>query len=557
MSQLLFDKLAAVRRKQTKVAALRGLAGLVGLAILLLAFGMLLDYYLELPYFLRASLLAIDVAVLTYLLLTTIFIPVFFGPDRDDLALLIERALPQFQTRLIASVQLAHPAALPAGASRSIASAMIRQTEELAQPLDFTQVIKTDPLLKTTSLAALVFLLGASTFVYGGQASLALLQRAFLASAEVPRKTRVISLTEAQTIAIGDNLTLHALAQGVIPTSGSLHLTYASGRKQTFTIDPAPDTPHRFSRLIENIQESFTYYITLNDGKSKTYAITAVPRPTVVALEFHQTYPAYTGRPPERRSPGDLSLLAGSQLRIQLKASKPVKAGAIHLVGLEQDLPLTVTGSQRTELIGTLPIPAKDLAGLSLRLTDEHGIASKADTVYPIDLVLDKEPTLKITWPDRKDELATQQARLMMGFEATDYFGIAKVILHYRVDRQVTAESTVTGDEKTLELDLSSFTPDQLRLLRNRYEFDLAKLSPRPSESSIVHYWLEVQDGNTVTGPGKAFSDRFQAKIVSDIAKRDELMHRLNDQLSTVDYVTQDQEKLNQNLGALIIEKQP
>jgi hypothetical protein len=555
MTNLLFNKLAAVRRKLTLVSAAQGLSAIAGLAILLLALTMTLDYYLELPYFLRAALLAIDISALTYVLLWSVLAPLLFGPDNDDLALLVERALPQFRTRLIASIQLAHPAAIPAHASQSIVQAMIRQTEDLSQPLDFTKVIKTDSLLKTASLAALILLLGASAFVYGGQASTALLQRAFLANTEVPRKTRVTSLTESQTVAIGDNIALEALAKGAIPSYGYLHLSYDSGRKQTFTIDPTPDHPDRFSRLIENVQESFTYYISLNDGKTKAYTITAVPRPAVAAADFQQVYPAYTRRPPERRSPGDLTLLAGSQLHLKLQSSKPVKAGLVHLVGLEKNIPLTVTGQNRTELTGVIDIPPKDLAGFALRLTDDHGIASKGETIYPIDLVLDKEPTIKITWPDRKDELATEQARLMMGFEATDYYGIAKILLHYRVDRQLTPDSTVTGDEKTIELDLSSLTPAELRLLRKRHEFDLAKLTPKPTESSIVTYWLEVQDANTVTGPGKALSDTFQAKIVSEIAKRDELMHRLNDQLSTVDFVTQDQEKLNQNLGALILEK--
>jgi hypothetical protein len=76
-----------------------------------------------------------------------------------------------------------------------------------------------------------------------------------------------------------------------------------------------------------------------------------------------------------------------------------------------------------------------------------------------------------------------------------------------------------------------------------------------PLEGNAVEYWIEVHDGNNVTGPGKVQSDRYRAKIVSELEKRADLMNRLSDQLGTIDVVAQDQEKLNQNLGSLVHEK--
>jgi hypothetical protein len=555
MSTLLTHKLSSVRRKHAAVTGARGLSSLLALAVILLALTMLLDYYLDLSRTLRVALLALNIAALATLFLKYVAAPIAFGPDDDEVALMVERAIPDFRTRLIASVQLSRESDAP-HASSQLVRAMVQQTEQLAAPMNFGAVVPTNALGKTAALAALIFLLALAAFLYSADAGKDLLKRAFLSNVPVPRDTRVTTLTEDKTIAIGDPITLRAAADGVIPATGQVRIDYASGRKQTFSIDPTPDDPATFSRTIDNVQESFTYGIKLNDGRSREHAITAVPRPAVTYVELTQEYPPYTKRPNQPRSPGDLSILAGSELVLKLKASKPVTSGAIQLVGLERETPLTITGKNKDELTGTFQVPVKLLTGFSIRLTDAHGITSKPGTVYPIDILPDREPAVRITWPDRKEELATQQAKLLFAFEATDDFGLGKVLVRYLVDRQASPETVAKGEEKAIELDLSKLPTDELRRLRRRYDFDLgATVRPIPPIGSVVEYWLEVHDANNVTGPGKATSDRYRARIVTELEKRTDLMNRLNDQLGTIDYVTQDQEKLNENLGALILEK--
>src|SRR5687767_12320973 len=100
MSRILAGKIASVRRKHALFAALRGLLAMAGALVLLLAFEMLLDWYVDLPRKIRALLLAIDLTVLTYMLLTYVVAPMIWGPDEDEVALMVERERPEFQTRL-------------------------------------------------------------------------------------------------------------------------------------------------------------------------------------------------------------------------------------------------------------------------------------------------------------------------------------------------------------------------------------------------------------------------------------------------------------------------
>jgi hypothetical protein len=557
VSQVLHAKIATVRSKQTTLEAVRGLCAMAAAGVLLLAATMLLDWFVELPFWARAALLAIDVTVLAFIFLRYVVHPFVFGPDDEEIALLVEHHRPEFRTRLIASIQLARPHAVPAGASRGLVRAMIDQTERLAEPMNFADVVRADVTLKKAALASLIVVLCVAAWAYTREISGDLLKRALLANIPVPRNTRVTDVSKELTVAIGDPVSLEAIAHGEIPASGTVRIAHESGRKSQFAVEPVAEDRSRFARTIENVQESFQYRIQLNDGHGQWWKVHALPRPTVVAAAFIQNYPAYAGLAPMRKSPGDLSLLAGSRLEVKVRASKKVASGHLRLVGLDRDVDLTVDLADASQLTGSFDIPPRGLLGLSIHLKDEHGIASRGETVYAIEVVQDNPPKVQITWPDRKEELATQQAKALIAFEASDDYGVDKVLLKYVVEAQ-------DPTERTVELDLSGERQKArgqngsqvLRNLRLRHEFDLATIRPGLVQGSIVEYWLEVLDANNVSGPGKAVSDRYKLKVVSETEKREDLMNRLNDQLGSVDVLTQDQEKLEQRLGALVLEKQ-
>src|SRR3989440_11828681 len=137
MSQLLAEKIASVRRKHALFAALRGACAMLGVAVLLLAVGMLLDWYIEFPWRVRTAVLAIDLTALTYMFLTYVAAPVIWGPDEDEAALMVERDRPEFATRLIASVQLGRPGAVAAGGAPTIGGGGNAQAGEVAAPQAF------------------------------------------------------------------------------------------------------------------------------------------------------------------------------------------------------------------------------------------------------------------------------------------------------------------------------------------------------------------------------------------------------------------------------------
>jgi hypothetical protein len=75
------------------------------------------------------------------------------------------------------------------------------------------------------------------------------------------------------------------------------------------------------------------------------------------------------------------------------------------------------------------------------------------------------------------------------------------------------------------------------------------------AEETTLEYWMEAEDANNVTGPGVSDSEHHTLKIVSDIEKRAEVMNRLMDSLSTITDISQNQEKINHDLGDVIQSK--
>ena len=543
-SPLLTGKIAAVRSKHTNVAAGSGLAMLIGGLTLALAAGMLLDWWLDFPWAVRFLCFLGYLAAAGHIIWHHILTPCLRRPDDDATALLVQRGMPQFGSRLIAALQLTRPGALQAGEAPALVRALVAETERIAEPIDFCQVISTRELRRLAGWAVVIVGIAAVLFFRGEEVSRDLLRRAFLSrEVEVPRKTRIATTSGDLRLARGDNASLFALAKGAVPNQGKLVLKFASGRTQEFLLDGSKTNAAHFALTLENAQDSFDYTFHIGDGK-RSARVEVVDRPTVARIEATQVYPEYTGLGTVRRSLGDLTLLVGSKLNVTIQANKEIARGAVRLSSSTnsspQDIPLKAAGMGGKEFTVTLPIASEALTGFAILLEDKYGFRSKDDALYRLDVLPDRAPVVRITYPERKEELITQKATVLVGFEAVDDFGIAQLSLRYTVDG---------GEEKAVQLVLEG--PAQ-RSLRRRYEWKVGALNPRPPEGSMLEYWIEARDNNNVTGPGIGTSEHFSAKVVSDAEKRADLLNRVGDSIGAIGEAANDQEKLNQRLGDII-----
>ena len=543
-SALLAGKLAAVRSKKVSVETGSGVAMLLGGLVLALGIGMAADWFLDLPWAVRLLLFLGYLAAAGHVIWHRILIPFLRQPDDDDIALLVERGNSPFGTRLIAALQLTRPGALQSGEAPALVRALVSETERLAEPVDFTAVICTRQLRRLVGWAVVIIGIGGVVFWKGEEVSRDLLSRAFLSrEVEVPRKTRIGQTSGDLRIARGDNVNLFALAKGVVPERAKLVLKFTSGRTQEFLLDGSQTNRAHFAQAMENVQDTFDYTFHIGDGKSRSARVEAIERPGIAKLDATQIYPEYTGLGTVRRSLGDLTLLVGSKLNLTLTPTKEVAKGAVLVTSSTNaapiTLPLLVNPKNAREVQVSIPITSEALTGFSIHLEDKYGFRSKDDAVYRLEVLPDRAPVVRITYPERKEDLITQRATVLIGFDAVDDFAVKQLFLRYTVDG---------GEEKGIELTLDA----PARSLRRRYDWKVGALNPKPPEGATLEYWIEARDNNNVTGPGIGTSEHFTAKVVSDAEKRADLLNRVGDSIGAIGEAANDQEKLNQRLGDII-----
>jgi hypothetical protein len=166
------------------------------------------------------------------------------------LALAVEEQQPTFRSRLISAIQFMRVELASTGISTAMVGAMVEEAEELARPIDFTQVIKIDR-LTTLATAAVVVVIGfGAACAATAPESVALLQRSMLMNVPVPRKTQVECLSKDIFVPRGEPVTIAAKASGlIIPDSGWVEIEYPNGATQKFTIDKDADSRDQYSVL--------------------------------------------------------------------------------------------------------------------------------------------------------------------------------------------------------------------------------------------------------------------------------------------------------------------
>jgi hypothetical protein len=551
--------LAEARDIATRIRQLRGRHGRValgtGIAMLLTALAVWLggecvtDFLVNLTWFTRLLCFLAGVGPALAVLILFGIRPWRRRLGDEAVALMVERALPVFRSRFIAAVQLAQ--AREESASPALVKALVAETTALAAKEDFSAVIDNTLFRRWRKIAFFALLIAIALGAGGRDKTWPLVRRALLSHRPVPRKTLIRSLTAPQVIAIGEPWRVAATAGGIVPAGGRLVLKTASGLRQEFDLLPEGGVPPVFARTLQSVQESFTFHIALGDAESDEAGVKVKTRPAVMGIECRLIFPAYTRLPERRRALGDLRLLAGSRLALNVQVNAGVKSGEIRLVGADhkktiRTVPLTPDAKDSTRLTGQIAIPPEDAAGLTLRLVDQDGVTSQGGAIYPVEILPDAPPTIQILWPERREELLTRDATMLLSFAAKDDYGVARVRLNYAVDWFEGAP------HQSIDLDVGDGLP---RETTRQFRWRIAQIQPRVEEGRVIDYWFEVFDANDITGPGIGHTEHYQARIVSSAEKRADLANRLSDAMEGLNGVKQGEEELNDHLGEIIFAK--
>ena len=541
-SEVLQGKLEGVRNKHLLVGLGTGFAWLLLAAVGLLGIGMLLDWKFDLPKDVRLLFLIGDALVLLVIFIKHIYTPLTHRPDYEKVALEVERGIPEFRSRLIASTQMGHRVEQDQTAAMFV-DAMVNQTEKMAQSHDFNEVVPSDDFAKAAMWSTVVTCLALIAFNEFQPDSRDLLNRAFLGEKPVPRKTIIDSIIVEpnEVVARGDDVSIRVvLAENsrVKPRTAEIDIMYESSARAT--VHTRTNTNDSYILRLENVRETFTITAKANDGEREK-KVKVVPRPAVRTIEFEQKFPSYTGLKPQKRQRGDLTLLLGSELKIRVTANKSIEGGVVFLKNADgdtqQEQTLTVTGDGSLQSSAILKLEDLSISGFSVRLRDEYGYESQDEAFYRLTMLPDKPPVVRILEPIRKEEKVTQRATLPIMVSVKDDYGVDNLMLMF---------SHGNSPPQMVPLKVESTIG---RLARVPFDWKIRDL--KPSVGMEIKYWVQAYDGRAPE-PGMGKSRELTALVVSDDEKRRDLQNRATDSITGINETAARQEKLNVQLGEII-----
>jgi hypothetical protein len=248
-----------------------------------------------------------------------------------------------------------------------------------------------------------------------------------------------------------------------------------------------------FSYAFESVDRSFTYRVAAGGTTSEAFTVTALTAPKVRAIDVGYSYPSFTGLAPRvDKDGGDVYAPAGTRVRLQIHADKPLAAGQLRLNGGQPVTLATENDSAVAELV-----LAKDDA-YRVQLSDRDGLTSSGDVEYFIRVMDDRPPAVHIVRPNG-DQGITPLEEVAIEARADDDYGIAQLELVY---------SVAGRPPKTVPFSRLSGTP-----VARVGSHLLAAEDLRVQPGDVITYYARARDMARAKPSSEAKSDMFFLEV--------------------------------------------
>lgn len=226
-----------------------------------------------------------------------------------------------------------------------------------------------------------------------------------------------------QAVRRGGSVPVLATVHGFNPASAAIHVRVGEGAWQQVEMTPSA---RGFEFTLLSVREPVQYFVDAAGVRSASYRVDVVEVPNVENIRLVYDYPSWTRRKDETHDPGgDVTAVAGTEVRLEVKTDRPLGAGALVLNGRDSALAAsgtTARGDFKVTEDGRYHLAAR-VGNETVRLTDD----------YLIKVVPDNKPEVKIARPGR-DRSASNIEEVAARVQASDDFALENVELRYAVN---------------------------------------------------------------------------------------------------------------------------
>lgn len=462
----------------------------------------------------------------------------------------VGRSFPGIKDRLVNSLQLGPSRPDAAWVSSDLAEEAVRQLARDVEAIDMTTAVDRRPakLWRTRGLAAagLVLLL---TVAFPGSIGGAWYRLALFTTPFTPPPAYVFEVDPGNVEVVkGGSVDVRVVVRNAAGDRIERTLPVALGRKIAgqASYDRAVmtrDSSGAYRLSVSDLRFTTDYVATIGEHASDPYRIDVLDRPVITSLRLRLDPPAYAQLPRRQQDEfaGDVRALPGTIVTISGEASKPLSQGRL-VFGDSTIVQLRVRGNAFSA-----SFTVRSEGNYRAEIFDETGLANASPIRYPITLLPDAPPTVRVLEPGRNIDIAGDMPVGLL-IEAGDDYGVGAMRLAYRLSHSKFEEVRESYAFRSLTLPPGDRT--QVQVVD---QWDLSPLRLVPED--VVEYYVEVFDNDHVSGPKSTRSPLFTLRLPSleevftDLDRgQDAVLDEMREALDDSRKLRDELEKLSQDL---------
>ena len=414
---------------------------------------------------------AMEIAAAGYFLFYLMGRPV----SLDQIALHIEEHHPELESRIISAVSF--ESGKVEGASPWIIERFFEESDEIARPISFSELMDADVLVN------LVLMNGG--FVLASVLVIGLFYPFWLSKprSEAPQTVALVPIADF-TVEPGDVRVRIGERQIIIgktsETDESAVMRWRPTGQEWQVEDMARSlSDHVFHFTFDNIQQSIEYQVVMGRRSSEVYTITAWLPPQVDTINLSYNYPDYLGLDNVSvPNGGAISAIEGTVVSVSAVVNKDLEQAEMVL-----DTGQRIAMAEAADRVWFVTRTLTHSGSYSIELLDREGNPSEYNPEYDIQVQLDQPPEIKIKFPQQDYEV-TLLDETPFEFHVQDDYGLKDFGLQYEIAGQ--------EPERISLLDSSTL----LKESQGEYTLYLEELPLEPGDLITWTLWAQDAKGD-------------------------------------------------------------
>ena len=246
------------------------------------------------------------------------------------------------------------------------------------------------------------------------------------------------------------------------------------------------------SYTFNNLRSTVSYYFVSGDRQSPTHTIRVVHKPIVRNLKLTLSPPPYTGEPREvvENSGGNIKALEGTRIHVEGETNNILRGARVRFdEGKSKDT--AFDGNTFAFEFTAL----KD-GSYTILLEDTLGHKTDDPLIHTVEVFDDHPPALDVLEPADHPELPRNYL-VGLSFIASDDYGVRGAAVYSRKGGEGTFVRTgIPLEDQT-----------DMKEVARSFVWNLEGVDFFPGE--YLEFYIEVEDNNVITGPGKTKSRLF------------------------------------------------